>query len=644
MVYYYYWNIYILNHNISLLKYGWLVFLHLVFIENPPIQSDAMLKGKKIIMSSMYKSIEFKLHECLVQLQDVLILTNADSEMLRRIEDCKHIIKTKQYRLAVMGEFKRGKSSLINALLGAKILPADVEPATATINRITFGTKLGAEILFKDQQRKSVPIEELADYVTKLTPDGAARAASIQEAVVHTPSVICQNYVDIIDTPGLNDDADMTKITIDMLSLVDAVIVTIHARVPFSETECGFVAELMRRDNIQNIIFVVTFIDTLDEDDYDYDVFMRRIKTRIQRMVFAELTASITKNDTMETQAHLVKAHAMLDDMHMFGLSAAQALKSFVNNNATLLKSSRFDIFSRELLQIVTAKQVENAITYTIGEIRAVLTQITHHQQQQLAQLRAELAHIETLPQADGAFLDQKIHRLNQCFIQQLPQIQQAIVQMHLMKNTMVGEYIETLASIQTFNHQVLLEALFFKTNEFTNTTTKFYVTMIRPLILDALLQLEKDLIAAIEPSVTAVFLELGMKNPVPLAPHLHELTKRFTENAPYIFFRWTLHPVPQVPDLTQCDIINHVVDAIDKSIQCYTDDIANLIDESKTTANTQFQKYLETVKIQLQTEQRKKLQQLYIKLESSHNHALQFQNMIEKITDTINELENHTV
>src|SRR6476660_5374268 len=53
-------------------------------------------------------------------------------EVLRRIEG-------DVFRIAVVGEFKRGKSTLINALMGREILPADVLPCSATVNRVTYG-------------------------------------------------------------------------------------------------------------------------------------------------------------------------------------------------------------------------------------------------------------------------------------------------------------------------------------------------------------------------------------------------------------------------------------------------------------------------------------------------------------------------
>ena len=225
-------------------------------------------------MATEYQSVEYRLHECLVQMQDMLSVLNFDQSLLDALQECKNLIKNKQYKVAVMGEFKRGKSSLINALLGSRILPADATPTTATINRITYGAAPRAVITFQDGREQEIPVHELKDYVTKITAEGAARALQIKEATVYFPTVFCQNHIDIIDTPGLNDDARMTQITIDMVANVDAVIVPIHAHAPFSETEMKFVCQLIESENITNLVFVVTFLDQLDEDDYNYERFM----------------------------------------------------------------------------------------------------------------------------------------------------------------------------------------------------------------------------------------------------------------------------------------------------------------------------------------------------------------------------------
>ena len=393
-----------------------------------------------------HKKLEFKLHEHLIQIQEILTLLEVEPDMFSIIEENKNLLKTKKYNIAVMGEFKRGKSSLINALLGLKILPADVEPATATINRITYGPKLRAVVDFKDGTNLEVDINELADYVTKLTPEGASRAASIKEAIVYTPTVICQNYVDIIDTPGLNDNAEMTRITIEMLNKIDAVIVTIHARAPFSETERDFVCELIKSENINNIVFTVTFIDMLDEEDYDYDSFMEYIKNRI----YKEVTEKLKRDN--EPENTLLKAEEILGNVCIFGISSMQALKFFLTNDKKALKISRFDVFKTGLMKVVTAKQAENAIINVVRDINTVISNLDSYYNINKQAYSDKLKLIEEATLKIKDLCNGFGRQLSLKFTQRDADIENRIKSLFTVKNIMITNFIKGLSTLKTDN------------------------------------------------------------------------------------------------------------------------------------------------------------------------------------------------
>src|SRR5690348_509840 len=81
-------------------------------------------------------------------------------EVLTRMRDHR-------FTVSVVGEFKTGKSTFVNALLGVDVVPTDVIPATATLNRITFGLAPAIEVAYKDGRRDKVQFDQLAMYVTK---------------------------------------------------------------------------------------------------------------------------------------------------------------------------------------------------------------------------------------------------------------------------------------------------------------------------------------------------------------------------------------------------------------------------------------------------------------------------------------------
>ncbi len=190
-------------------------------------------------------------------------------------------VREQRFKVAVVGEFKRGKSTFINALLGKNILPSDILPCSATLNRVTYGIKPSVTVRFRDGSEESVDIGKLADYVTKLTEESEGRAATVKEAVVTYPIPYCQNGVEIIDTPGLNDEANMTDVTFGVLPQVDAAILVMIAQSPLSEFERKFLDEKLMSSDLGRVIFVVN----AHRPDLNKPVEAERLITDIKRRI-----------------------------------------------------------------------------------------------------------------------------------------------------------------------------------------------------------------------------------------------------------------------------------------------------------------------------------------------------------------------
>lgn len=305
-----------------------------------------------------YNNLDFEVYVRLHDLQKILSEYQPDSEFDEKMNRHLELIKTKKYRVAVLGEFSRGKSSLINAMLGNAILPADVLPATATINRVTFGLEPYVEIVGKDGTKEEIPIDAMEEYVTKLTEKSWQKAAAIEEAVVYYPTVICQNHIDIIDTPGLNDSEDMTLLTQSQLKHIDAAIVTVSALSPLSATEKTLILTLIESEEIEYLVFVVSFIDRIDVEDVDR--VLTDIKERIRRLL------PVLEERHGADSAIACKAHRILDAPEIYGVSAKKALQAFETNNVRLLQESCFPEFQKGLYRILTTQQNKNAISKTL--------------------------------------------------------------------------------------------------------------------------------------------------------------------------------------------------------------------------------------------------------------------------------------
>ena len=359
-----------------------------------------------------YKRLEFELYEQLLTAKDLLEPLPGSGPVTARLEEELERIKTKKYQVAVVGEFRRGKSSLINALLGLPVLPADATPTTATVNRITYGAEPRVTVHYKDGSQKQLDgLEELPDYVTKLSAQREAVAKTVREAVVEYPIVICQNHVDIIDTPGLSDDEEMTRVTIGLLQNIDAAIVAVSALAPFAESEKKFVAQLIANPGITHVLFVVTFIDQIDPEEYPR--LFQGIQGRIQQMVLAEVEERYGQEGWV-----LEKAHRILDDPFVFGVSSRKALRAFVQNDRRMLEESRFPQFKEALYAILTARQSVNMAEKAVYALGEAMAWEEKQAEEALRAARQRLEGLEKLPALTDAYCAGALQAMDELLVE----------------------------------------------------------------------------------------------------------------------------------------------------------------------------------------------------------------------------------
>ncbi|MFB2917873.1 dynamin family protein [Aerosakkonema funiforme] len=276
-----------------------------------------------------------------------LKLTNS----VELIDEVLKRIKSNSFSVAVVGEFKRGKSTFINALLGEEILPSDILPCSATLNRVKYGISPLVTVIFKDGRQENIPIDKLKDYVAKLTPESEKTAETVQEAVVEYPVPYCRNNIEIIDTPGLNDYANMTEVTLSVLPQVDAAILVIMAQSPFGEFERDFLENKLLTHDLGRVIFVVTGIDRFNRPE-DADRVIDAITTRISQHVIQRAKAQFGEGSTKFDE--YVKK---IGKPKIFGLSPYQYLEGNRLKNSALIAESRFEDFTVALEKFLTEER-----------------------------------------------------------------------------------------------------------------------------------------------------------------------------------------------------------------------------------------------------------------------------------------------
>ena len=297
-----------------------------------------------------YQNMVAQVNTGLVELEKICNQLGMEGNRQELVNSRKKLAEHK-FSVGILGEFKRGKSTVINSLLGKEIMPADILPCSATMNRVTYDMKPHAEILMMDGSVKNVSVEELKNYVTKTTKDNEAVAATVEEAVVYYPCAFCQNGVDIVDTPGLNDDERMNKVTEEVIPKLDAVIMVVTHDSPFSMSEAEFVRNKIMASDVGRIIFLVNKTDTVRRAS-DKERILQEVKTKIQKSVMEKMEI-LYGADSKEYESAIQK----IANIKVYPFSGLDALEGKMNNDTEMIQNSGTIEFEAALTKMLTEER-----------------------------------------------------------------------------------------------------------------------------------------------------------------------------------------------------------------------------------------------------------------------------------------------
>ena len=146
-------------------------------------------------------------------------------------------------RVLVAGEAKRGKSTLINALLGRAVLPAGVTPLTAVATTVRYGDDPHAEVRFADGHEEKQPLTALPDLVTERGNQGNRR--HVAAVTVYLDAPVLAGGVELVDTPGTGSVfAWDTAAAHEALETMDAAVFVLTADSPVSAAERDLYAKI----------------------------------------------------------------------------------------------------------------------------------------------------------------------------------------------------------------------------------------------------------------------------------------------------------------------------------------------------------------------------------------------------------------
>jgi ribosome biogenesis GTPase A len=223
----------------------------------PAVVTDVESARASIGRSSCHRELTVHALDELLSLATGLLAEGA----VRDLAAARARVAEDRFNLVVLGEFKRGKSTLINALLGRAVLPTGVVPLTSVVTAIGPGDRDRLVVRYGDGRDRERPLEEVADYVTEAGNPG--NHLGVELAHVELDHELLAAGLELVDTPGIGSiHSHNTAVARDFLPRVDAAICVLDAGQPLSEAEREWLREVAGR--VPRLLIVINKIDHLE--------------------------------------------------------------------------------------------------------------------------------------------------------------------------------------------------------------------------------------------------------------------------------------------------------------------------------------------------------------------------------------------
>lgn len=169
-----------------------------------------------------------------------------------------------RFYVACIGQFKRGKSTLLNALVGDPVLPTGVVPITTVPTILRYGQRRSARVRFQGGTWKDLAPEDLVQYVSEeQNPENAKSVAGVE---VFVPSLLLADGMCLVDTPGLGSIfAGNTAATQAFVPQIDAAIIVVGADPPIAGEELALVEEVGK--HVRQLLVVLNKADRATESE-----------------------------------------------------------------------------------------------------------------------------------------------------------------------------------------------------------------------------------------------------------------------------------------------------------------------------------------------------------------------------------------
>jgi replication fork clamp-binding protein CrfC len=285
----------------------------------------------------------------------------------RDIEDIKVAsknLRTGVFRLLVLGDMKRGKSTLLNALLGENLLPSDVNPCTAVLTVLRYGPEKQVTVHFnngKSPQQLDFPSFKYKYTINpqeakKLEQEKKQAFPDVDYAVVEYPLPLLEKGIEIVDSPGLNDTEARNELSLGYINNCHAILFVLRASQPCTLGERRYLENYIKGRGL-SVFFLINAWDQVKESliDPDDQEELQAAEDRLRQVFRANLA-----------EYCYVDGHDLYDE-RVFEISSIKALRKRLKNPSASLEETGFPEFMGALNTFLTRERA-------IAELRQVRT------------------------------------------------------------------------------------------------------------------------------------------------------------------------------------------------------------------------------------------------------------------------------
>ena len=325
-------------------------------------------------------------------------------ELEREIEDIQknsYNLRSGVFRLLVLGDMKRGKSTFLNALIGERLLPSDVNPCTAILTVLRYGEKKKVTVYFNDNtEPEQIDFKSFKTRYTidpteakRLEENSQLAFPNVDYAVVEYPLSLLEKGIEIIDSPGLNDTEARNELSLGYINNSHAILFVLSATQPCTLGERRYLENYMKGRGL-TVFFLLNAWDRIKESLIDPDDAeeLAEANEKVHR-VFKTHLAEYCQVDGYD-----------LYEERVFPISSLIALRQRIKNPDATLENSGFPEFLTALSTFLTqeraiselrqarilAKQTSDRVTEAVNRRIPLLESDIEDLKQKIASVKPE--------------------------------------------------------------------------------------------------------------------------------------------------------------------------------------------------------------------------------------------------------------